>query len=197
MGASLLTLGLATSCMERDRLITADKLPAAAQAFLAESFPGVDVSFAKAETEWFSTEYKVVMVDGMVVVFDGKGNWTDIDCKYGAEVPARLIPPQIAAYVAKHFPDAETRTRPPRLRGRARQRLRDEVRPRLPAHRSRRLIRESADPLRTPCVAGRRGRPARKPAPADFSSYLLPGRLKVRKMSYICRKRTDRILKLR
>lgn len=73
MGASLLTFGLATSCMERDRLITADKLPAAAQAFLAESFPGVDVSFAKAETEWFSTEYKVVMVDGMVVVFDGKG----------------------------------------------------------------------------------------------------------------------------
>lgn len=106
MGASLLTLGLATSSMERDRLITADKLPAAAQAFLAESFPGVDVSFAKAETEWFSTEYKVVMVDGMVVVFDGKGNWTDIDCKYGAEVPARLIPPQIAAYVAKHFPEA-------------------------------------------------------------------------------------------
>ena len=100
MGASLLTLGLATSCMERDRLITADKLPVAAQAFLAESFPGVDVSFAKAETEWFSTEYKVVMVDGMVVVFDGKGNWTDIDCKFGAEVPARLIPSQIAAYVA-------------------------------------------------------------------------------------------------
>lgn len=106
MGAALLTLGLTSSCMERDRLLATDELPAAVQAFLAESFPGVDVSFAKAETEWFSTEYKVVMVDGMVVEFDGKGNWTDIDCKYGTEVPARLIPPQIASYVAKHFPEA-------------------------------------------------------------------------------------------
>ena len=104
MGAVLLTVALATSCMERDRLVSAEELPAAARAFLAESFPGVEVSFAKAETEWFSTEYKVVLVDGMVVECDGKGNWTDIDCKYGSEVPARLIPPQIAAYVAKHFP---------------------------------------------------------------------------------------------
>ena len=106
MGAALLTLGLTSSCMERDRLRATDELPAAVQAFLAESFPGVDVSFAKAETEWFSTEYKVVMVDGMVVEFDGKGNRTDISSKNGTEVPARLIPPQIASYVAKHFPEA-------------------------------------------------------------------------------------------
>lgn len=178
MGASLLTLGLATSCMERDRLITADKLPAAAQAFLAESFPGVDVSFAKAETEWFSTEYKVVMVDGMVVVFDGKGNWTDIDCKYGAEVPARLIPPQIAAYVAKHFPEA-------RVLKLERDRRDYEVELdngfEMKFDLDFRLIDlddwsgQSADPLRTPCVAGAPRSACVKTRPGGFFVVFVAG----------------------
>lgn len=105
-GAVILTVGAMTSCLERTRAVTADELPVAARQFLVESFPGVEISFAKSETEWFCTEYKVVLVDGIVVEFDGRGRWTDIDCKYGVEVPDRLIPQPILDHVAKHFPEA-------------------------------------------------------------------------------------------
>lgn len=106
LGAVALTVGLTTSCLERDRPLTAEELPAAVREFLAAGFPGEEVSFAKAETEWFVTEYKVVLVDGMVIEFDRKGRWTDIDCKYGDGVPAQLIPQPIASYAGKHFPGA-------------------------------------------------------------------------------------------
>lgn len=99
---ALLAAGLTTAC-ENSRPLTEAELPAASQRFLSEHFPGVEISFAKVDTELFDKEYKVVFVNGSKVEFDRRGAWKEIDCKYG-EVPSGIVPQPIRAYVEKHFP---------------------------------------------------------------------------------------------
>ena len=87
----------------KDVIITADKLPAAAQTFIKEYFPGSDISYAKKDKELTKTTYEVVLQDGTEIDFDSKGQWDKIDCKRTA-VPAKLIPDAIATYVQTNFP---------------------------------------------------------------------------------------------
>ena len=87
----------------KDVIITADKLPAAAQTFIKEYFPGSDISYAKKDKELTKTTYEVVLQDGTEIDFDSKGQWDKIDCKR-ATVPAKLIPDAIATYVQTNFP---------------------------------------------------------------------------------------------
>ena len=61
---ALLAAGLTTAC-ENSRPLTEAELPAASQRFLSEHFPGVEISFAKVDTELFDKEYKVVFVTGI------------------------------------------------------------------------------------------------------------------------------------
>ena len=77
---ALLAAGLTTAC-ENSRPLTEAELPAASQRFLSEHFPGVEISFAKVDTELFDKEYKVVFVTGSKVEFDRRGAWKEIDCK--------------------------------------------------------------------------------------------------------------------
>ena len=84
-------------------IITADKLPATAQTFIKEYFPGSDISYAKKDKELTKTTYEVVLQDGTEIDFDSKGQWDKIDCKR-ATVPAKLIPDAIATYVQTNFP---------------------------------------------------------------------------------------------
>ena len=86
---ALLAAGLTTAC-ENSRPLTEAELPAASQRFLSEHFPGVEISFAKVDTELFDKEYKVVFVTGSKVEFDRRGAWKEIDCKYG-EVPSGIV----------------------------------------------------------------------------------------------------------
>ncbi len=99
---ALLAAGLTTAC-ENSRPLTEAELPAASQRFLSEHFPGVEISFAKVDTELFDKEYKVVFVNGAKVEFLEDGLWKELDCKYG-EVPAAAVPRQIADEVARLFP---------------------------------------------------------------------------------------------
>lgn len=87
----------------KDVIITADKLPATAQTFIKEYFPGSDISYAKKDKELTKTTYEVVLQDGTEIDFDSKGQWDKVDCKRAA-VPAMLIPDAIATYVQTNFP---------------------------------------------------------------------------------------------
>lgn len=87
----------------KDLIITADKLPSAAQAFIKEYFPQSAVSYAKKDKELLKTTYEVVLQDGTEIEFDAKGQWDKVDCKRSA-VPAALVPGIIAAYVQANFP---------------------------------------------------------------------------------------------
>ena len=99
--AALFASASFVSC--QDVIITADKLPAAAQTFIKEYFPGSDISYVKKDKELTKTTYEVVLQDGTEIDFDSKGQWDKIDCKR-ATVPAKLIPDAIATYVQTNFP---------------------------------------------------------------------------------------------
>ena len=86
---------------DNDRVITFDKLPAAAQTLLNTHFADRTPLIITADRD----DYKVSYKNGESVEFDRKGNWKDIDCRF-SEVPAELIPPQISAVVEQNFPGA-------------------------------------------------------------------------------------------
>lgn len=87
----------------RDVIITPDKLPAAAQAFIKEYFPDNAISFAKKDVEVSKTTYEVTLMDGTEINFNSKGEWDKIECRR-APVPATLVPAPIAEYVQASFP---------------------------------------------------------------------------------------------
>ncbi|MDR0894581.1 MAG: PepSY-like domain-containing protein [Prevotellaceae bacterium] len=87
-------------------VITQDinQLPAAARSFIGKYFADVKVSYIKIDKELLSTDYEVLLTDRTEISFDGKGEWTEVDCKRIA-VPAVLVPDYIVAYVKSSFPD--------------------------------------------------------------------------------------------
>ncbi len=98
---SMASLAASVSC--GDRIVTLDKLPDAAQAFIKEHFSEVAVSYVKQDRENLVSTYEVVLQDGTQLEFNSKGEWDKVDCKTKA-VPASLIPAAIAEYVQKSFP---------------------------------------------------------------------------------------------
>lgn len=99
LGALLLS-GLG-SC-ERRKALTEAELPEVSRQFIAEYFPGTEVSFAKVETEFLDKEYKVVLVTGTKLEFGRRGAWEKVECKYDA-VPDAIVPDAICDYVARQF----------------------------------------------------------------------------------------------
>ncbi|MDR1003395.1 MAG: PepSY-like domain-containing protein [Prevotellaceae bacterium] len=87
-------------------VITQDinQLPAAARSFIGKHFASAKVSYIKVDKELLSTDYEVLLTDRSEISFDGKGEWTEVDCKRVA-VPAVLVPDYIVAYVKSNFPD--------------------------------------------------------------------------------------------
>ena len=84
---------------DNDRVITFDRLPATAQAMLKQNFADKTPLAITADRD----DYKVMYTSGDKVEFDKKGEWRDIECKT-SQVPANLIPAQIAANVNATFP---------------------------------------------------------------------------------------------
>ena len=88
-----------TLMADNDQVITFDRLPATAQAMLKQNFS--DKVPLVITADW--DDYKVMYTSGDKVEFDKKGEWRDIECKT-SQVPANLIPAQIAANVNATFP---------------------------------------------------------------------------------------------
>ena len=93
------------SSFASDTFIPAEQLPAAAKAFIANTFPGQEISYAKVDTDFASKTYEVCLNSGIEVEFDRCGIWDKVNCNYNA-VPAHLIPACIAMYVKAQFADA-------------------------------------------------------------------------------------------
>ena len=88
-----------------DMIIPATQLPAAAQTFIQENFPGQAVSYAKLDRDFGKTTYEVCLNNGVELEFDKNGAMDKVDCHYSA-VPANLVPATIANYVKTHFAGA-------------------------------------------------------------------------------------------
>lgn len=94
------------SADERDKVITKEQLPAAAQQLLNEHFSGLKISLVKEDREFISRNYEVIFTDGTKVEFTRNGEWKELDCRKG-EVPAALVPAEINKAVSERYPDAK------------------------------------------------------------------------------------------
>ena len=86
-------------------VVTKDEmqLPLAARNFINQHFTKPQISYIKIESELFKgKKYEAVLTSGVEIEFDGKGHWTDVDCKRGA-IPASIVPEYIKEYVKTNF----------------------------------------------------------------------------------------------
>ena len=88
-----------------DRVIPTQQLPAAAQTFVQNTFPGKGIAYATIDRDFGKTTYDVRLNDGTEVDFDSKGTWDKVDCGFSA-VPAQLVPTAIANYVKANYAGA-------------------------------------------------------------------------------------------
>lgn len=93
----------APACADGDRSITVAELPATSQQLLKSHFAEAKVSYATMDKELFDQDYTVIFTDGAKIKFAKDGAWKEIRTKFG-EVPAALIPSQVATLVAQQFP---------------------------------------------------------------------------------------------
>lgn len=91
---------------ERDRVITKEQLPTAAQSLLTTHFSALKISLVKEDREFISRNYEVIFTDGTKVEFTRNGEWKELDCRKSA-VPAALIPASIKNFVTERYPDAK------------------------------------------------------------------------------------------
>jgi len=85
-----------------DKVISKNQLPAQAQSFLNENFADVKISYAKQETDFIERSYEVVLADGTKLEFTKKGNWKEVDCRYG-EVPSAIVPAPIKSFINENY----------------------------------------------------------------------------------------------
>ncbi|MBO8455887.1 MAG: PepSY-like domain-containing protein [Bacteroidetes bacterium] len=93
---------------DNDRAISFDRLPEAAKEFITASFPDSRIAYVKKEVDFPEVKYEVMLVDGVTVEFDRRGNWTDIECRYGNLEPS-LVPENIRTSSLSLRPDDKFR----------------------------------------------------------------------------------------
>lgn len=89
-----------------DKPIDFVDLPEQAQTFVSNYFAEKTVALAKVESGLFRKKYDVIFTDGTKLEFDGKGNWTEVDCRKSS-VPADVVPTEISKYLASTYSDAQ------------------------------------------------------------------------------------------
>lgn len=87
-----------------DKPIQVTQMPQQAQQLIKQHFADSKVALAKMESDFLYKSYEVIFTNGNKVEFDKKGNWTEVDCKYGS-VPVAVIPIAIQKYVTANYPD--------------------------------------------------------------------------------------------
>lgn len=75
---TLLCLVLLSAC-EKERIITADQLPEPVKTYIQKNHPGLEVTYVKKDSEFFSTKYEVMLENGMKIEFNKDGEPVDID----------------------------------------------------------------------------------------------------------------------
>ena len=99
--ATVFSLGVFNANADNDKIITKEMLPVDAQSFINTYFGELKISYAKLERDLFENSYEVVFTDGAKLEFNRKGEWRDVDCRYG-EVPSAIVPGKIAEYIRAH-----------------------------------------------------------------------------------------------
>lgn len=93
-----------TSCND-EKDIDFSGLPATAQAFIKQYFPGTEVTRAVRDKDHGTKDYEVTLSDGTELDFDESGTWTKVDCHF-SNLPAGILLPTIATHIETTYPDA-------------------------------------------------------------------------------------------
>ena len=89
--------------IEYEKPVSQEKLPAAAQSFLEQYYPGGNIALVMKSLDDMEVTYETIYTDGVRVEFDRRGEWKKVGSGL-SPVPQDLIPPQITAYLSANFP---------------------------------------------------------------------------------------------
>lgn len=94
-------LGLSlVSCSDDDDPISANDLPATAQAFISTYYPDATVKSAQMDGD----EYDVILSDGTSIEFNFNGEWQSVCAPFGQAVPSGFYPENIDIYLEMNMP---------------------------------------------------------------------------------------------
>lgn len=96
----VLLVGLSANAQKKT--VDMKQLPEKAKLFLTKHFPDQAVTTVTEDKDTFSTDYTVLLDNGMEVDFDKKGNWEEVDGKNKA-IPTAVIPEAIATYLGANY----------------------------------------------------------------------------------------------
>lgn len=90
------------SCYERP--VTFEQLPAQAQTFINNNFPGDKMTLATEDDDVVRPDYEVRLASGTELEFDYSGLLKKVSSRSG--IPADVVPAAIRNYMATHYPGA-------------------------------------------------------------------------------------------
>ena len=103
---AVFTIGIVSANAHNDRIINKSQLPISAQQFIDNHFAGIELTYAKEEFNIFFNSYEVRLADGTKIEFTNRGNWEEVNCRFG-EVPSAIIPQPIKDFIDKNHPNVK------------------------------------------------------------------------------------------
>lgn len=104
LGALLFTLFVTVQVNAQEKVINIAELPVKAHTFLKTHFIKEPVGYILKDSDIFSTDYTVNLVNGTKIEFDNKGNWDEVKGKNNP-LPEAFVPASIVKYVKEKFPN--------------------------------------------------------------------------------------------
>ena len=103
---AVFSIGIVSANAHNDRIINKSQLPISAQQFIDNHFAGIELTYAKEEFNIFFNSYEVRLADGTKIEFTNRGNWEEVNCRFG-EVPSAIIPQPIKDFIDKNHPNVK------------------------------------------------------------------------------------------
>lgn len=104
----LLMLLVMASCGGNVKEISYDALPEKARQFIGLYFQDMECVRIVQKKDNGATGFEAYLTDGAKLEFDGRGEWTSLDCKFSA-LPNDILPENIITYIDNRYPDAVVR----------------------------------------------------------------------------------------
>ena len=98
--AATLTFSAASA---QDSKVTFNDLPADAINFVRQHFLVDHIASVWKDSDYNDEEYTVIFRDGLVIEFNGNGDWKELKARHG-KVPDHVVPEKILAHVRATFP---------------------------------------------------------------------------------------------